>query len=371
MAWQFILTDLQGQVLGELRNADERKVVLPHLRVPTASFKLPLWNERTNDIMTGDTLVRCYRTDPVSGNRKLAFHGPVISAEEVAEGSTSSCSVTAAGPYWRLNHGENGGRFIGRTKAGISWTTQDLGLTAHAILDVINGDYYTGISKGTRTTSISGAYGPVWLKNAAEAIAELGAGLNSFELEIAPTEPTNVYGPNVPQLGVMNIAPIIGQLRPDAIFEFGGGGKSNIASYSRKRDWENLANVGHISVQGWPDAPEQNKDIITRADLVSINERGYHAAIIPDAGVIDDGLRTGIADFHMLYRKNPRLQITFKPVVNARPAPLEDYGVGDTVRARATVRGTLKFDALFRIWGITFNVDKNGNENVELELVQP
>ena len=362
---QFLLTDLNGNVHGEIQNASERKVVLPHLRVPTASFRIPLWHEWATTLMDTECLLRVYRTDPVTNVRSLAFHGPVISPEENGDETSQTVAVTAVGPYWRLLR-----RFLGKTKAGIAWPDQDLGLTAHNILDTINGEHYTGIAKGTRTASINGVYGPVWLKNAAEAISELASGLSSFELAVVPSEPGATGVGGWPTIGTMDIAPIIGSSKPDAIFEYGTA-QGNVNGYSRKVDREGLANRVVISVSGWPDTPEGGRNLIVRDDATSIAARGLYEAIAPDGGVLDDTLRTSVADFHLAVRKQPRQQITFKPKRNARPAPLIDYNVGDTVRARAVVRGILRFDALFRIWGITFDVDPNGNENVELELVMP
>lgn len=362
---QLILTDLNGNVHGEIRNASDRKIVLPHLRIPTCSFKLPLWHSLAPTIMDTECLVKAYRYDPVTSTRTLAFHGPIVSPEENGEGNQQTVNVTAAGPYWRMLR-----RYIGHQKAGIAYPSQDLGLTAHNILDTLNGENYTGIAKGTRTASVTGVYGPVWLKSGAEAISELEGGLNSFELEIVPSEPGTTGVGGWPTIGTMNIAPLIGTTKPDAIFEYGTT-RANVASYSRKVDREGMANRTTISVQGWPDAAEGARDLIIREDSASITARGLYEAIVPDGGVIDDGLRTSIADFHLLIRKAPRQQVTFKPARNARPAPLVDYKVGDTVRARAVVRGNVRFDALFRIWGITFEMDPNGNENVELELVMP
>ena len=139
-----------------------------------------------------------------------------------------------------------------------------------------------------------------------------------------------------------------------------------------KRAAQNLmANRVHISVQGWPDTPEGGEALITRDDTTSQTNRGMFEAIANDNGVITGSLRTNIADFHLLYRKNPRQQISFKPASNARPAPFVDYNVGDTIRARAVVRGTVRFDALFRVWGLTFGIDSTGNEDTTLELVMP
>jgi hypothetical protein len=363
--WQFILTDLNGGVIGELRNAAERKIVLPHQRIPTCAFRIPLWHPYADTLMNDDNMVKAYRTDPITGIRRLVFHGPVVNAEETGE-QQQTIQVSAAGPYWRLMR-----RFIGKNKAGVAFATQDLGLTAHSVLDIANGEDYTGIAKGTRVNSINGTYGPVWVKNAAEAIAELSAGLNSFEIGFTTTEAVQVGGVGGwPKIAEMHLAPIIGITRPDAIFEYGTT-RANVASYTRKSDREGRANRAIISVAGWPDAPELGHDLIVRQDNASIAAAGLHEAVVSDGGVIDDALRTSIADFHITLRKNPRQQITFKPARNARPAPLVDYNVGDTVRARAVVRGNTRFDALFRIWGITFDVDQNGNENAELELVMP
>lgn len=368
MAWEFVLTQLDGTVIGALQNADSRKVTLPHLRVPTAEFRIPLWHPHAVAIMDSDCLLRCYRTDVVTSTRTLAFHGPIVSAEESGEAG-QSIAVTAAGPYWRLAR-----RYIGLLQAGISFgvgTPRDLGLIAHDILDAINGGSFTGISKGTRTATSSGTYGPVWIKLAAEAIAELGASVSSFEIEVAPTEPTAVGGVGGwPQIGLMNIAPTVGTNKPDAIFEYGDGSR-NVVSYSRKVDREGNANRVHISVQGWPDTPEGGQVLITREDTSSINARGLFEAVANDNGVVDAALRTGIADFHLVYRKNPRQQIQFKPAANARPAPFVDYKPGDTVRARAVVRGSVRFDASFRVWGLSFEIDSTGNEDTSLELVMP
>lgn len=369
MAWQFILTGLDGTVIGELTGADSRKVTLPHLRVPTASFTIPLWHQHAAAVMDQDCLLRCYRIDSRSNTRTLAFHGPIISAEENGE-SGQTIAANAAGPYWRLAR-----RHIGTTVAGISWGTAavpvDLGLIAHNILDTVNGPSFTGIDKGTRTATSTGVYGPVWLKPAAEAIAEMSAGVSSFEMEVAPTEPFASGGAGGwPRIGLMNIAPTIGTVQSNAIFEYGDGSR-NVVSYSRKVDREGMANRIFIPVQGWPDTPEAGELLITRNDATSQTARGLLEAVANDNGIISGSLRTQLADFHLLYRKNPRQQITFKPAPNAYPSPLVDYKLGDTIRARAVVRGNVRFDALFRVWGLSFEIDSTGNEDTSLELVIP
>lgn len=366
-SWQFILTDLAGVVLGELRGASERQVALPHLRLATASFKLPLWHSLANALMTTDTLLQCWRTDSL-GTRKLVFNGQVWGANEQSDNTTQTIAATALGPFSRLSY-----RIIGTTRAGIKFPatgTQDLGAIAQDILTTVNGQTYTGVSNGTYAASVSGATGVWYLKNAAEAIAELTTGLNSFEFEIAPTIPTNVGGAGGwPQLGLMNIAPLIGNVsRLDAIYEYGTA-RANISGYERAVSRDGFLTRGFISANGWPDSSIQ--DVISFEDSAARTSRGLFETVVPDGGILDDALRTKVVSFHVAVRKNPREQVTFKAATNARPSPFTDYNIGDYIRARAVVRGTTRFDAMFRVWGVTFNIDSNGNENNEIELIQP
>lgn len=391
MAWQFILTDLLGNVHGEVTQADERSVSLPHMRVPSASFKLPLWHPLAATVMDTDCLLRCYRTDEVAGGAKrLAFHGPVVSAEEVGENLTQSISVTSAGPFWRLTK-----RIIpgSDTKPGYGYgseaSPQYLGAIAHNILTTCNGDLsgygFTGIQAGSLTTSMTnpfvggtmnmaqGGVGPWHLKNAGEAIAELSAGISSFEYILVPEEPTYPAG-SFPRIARMDIAPVVGANRPDAIFEYGTT-RANVASYSRSVSRDQILTRAIMSVQGWPDPPvkDDSTDPDTYYELrkvvaANLSTRGLFEEQVNEAGVLEDDLRDRIGNYHLYFRKDPRQIIKFRPSPRARPAPFTDYEVGDMVRARAVVRGSLRFDALFRIWGLTFSVDKNGNENVELEL---
>lgn len=386
MAWQFILTDLYGTAHGEVTQADERNVSLPHMRVPTASFKLPLWHPLANTVLQTDCLLKCYRTDLRTGVRRLAFHGPVISAEEVGENLSQSISVTAAGPFWRLaKRIIPGSDAVGGYGYGTEAAPEYLGRIAHVILTSTNGiaNGYTGIESGSLTTSMAnpfgagtlimaqGAVGPYYLKNVAEAVAELSAGLDSFEYIIRPDEAAYPAG-SFPRIAFMDIAPIVGQNRPDAIFEYGTP-RANVASYSRSVSRDNLLTRAIVSVQGWPDSPPIDPATSAAYDLRRLDSdnqatRGLFEEVVSDAGVIENDLRDSIGNYHLKFRKDPRQIITFKPAQNAKPSPFTDYEVGDMVRARAVVRGSLRFDALFRIWGLSFAVDKNGNENVELEL---
>lgn len=364
--WTFVLTDLNGAVLGELIGATQRTLTLPLNRVPTVSFQLPLWHPLGDTVLTQDALVKVYRRD-VLGTQRLVFCGPLTDSEENGDALNQSIAATASGPFVRLTNG----RFIGTTKAGIRFPssgTADLGAVAGQILTTANGSGYTGIEVGTVTGAASiadGSVGPYWLKNAGEAIAELASGLNTFDWEIAPTEPTNV-GKAWPQIGAMNIYSLLGAQKPNAILEYGTP-RANVTGYNRKVA-RTYANHVIVPTSGWPDGTAL--DLIVRTDATSITNRGLWQVVVNDGGVIDDTLRQSIGDEHLKYRKDPHQIVTFTPAVNARPAIFTDYIVGDWIRARAVVRSSVRFDSMFRIWGATFTLDQNGNESLDLQLVQ-
>lgn len=378
MSLQYIATDLAGTVIGEVAQADDRKLALPHMRLGTAAFKVALSDTYAQTLLDTDALLKVYHTNPTTGARFLCFNGPIISADESADGTSDSIVFTAADPMWRLTKRLIPGSLLrASTSYGTAGSLMDLGLIAHTILDDVNGTNipagtpvgFTGISKGSRTASINGFYKSPPLKNAAEAIAELHVGLNSFEYKLTPTEPTNVAGNGGwPQIATLDIAPLVGAARPDAVFEYGTT-RANVASYSRQISRDGLMNRGIVSINGWPDGTLEG--LADRQDAASMTARGLFEDVIPDGGITSPALRNALGDFHLDIRKQPRQIITFRPVPNASVAPLVDYFVGDSVRARAVVAGSVRFDATFRVWGINFDVDKNGNESVELELVVP
>lgn len=368
-SWDFILTDLAGVPIGDLKGATERVVALPHGRTPTCVFKVPLFYQYASNILDGDCLVQGWRTDHL-GSRSLRFHGPVVTAEENGDSLNQTIAVTASGPWWRCTR-----RIIpgSNSKTGYKLPAtgeRDLGVLALDLLDTVNGATYgyTGISRGSSSGAV--ATGVAWYeqpKNFAEAVTELSTPINSFEFEIVPTVPTDV-AQAWPQIGVMNVGPLIGGVnRSNAVFEYGTT-RANVTSYKRQMDRSNIDNSTIILPPSWPNSTD---DAYVSTDGSAAAAHGLFEDLIDAGGIEDAPLRQSLANEHTTVRKDPRQIITFTPALNARPAPFTDYNVGDYVRARAVVRGIVRFDGVFRIWGVQFTLDQNGNESVELELQVP
>lgn len=364
--WEFHLTDLLGEELGELTDVNTRAVVLPLNQLPTASFKIPVMHPLSPYLSdpTWDGLVKAYRTSS-AGVRTLAFHGPVVSTEEVGDSSgPPMIAVSASSAMWRLNYRLLGTSSAGWTKGNAS-TTFDLTQIVESALDDSNASGYTGIEFGGASTTEQGAAGTYYMKPTLQAIAEISVGINAFDFEVAPCEPTPVAHQFWPQIGTLNAVALIGTNRPDAIFEFGTT-KANVTSYNRQLDRTNLLN------QAWINQPSatDHSGILASNDATSIATRGLFEGLVDDGGTTWDVLRQAIADQNVAVRKQARQLVSFVPFLNASPEPLVDYIVGDVIRLRLIVNGVTRIDGTLRVWGISFAIDDNGNETPTLTTIQ-
>jgi hypothetical protein len=91
--WNFVLTDLQGAVLGEIIGATNVSLVLPLNRLPTLGFQIPLWHYLAPSILTTDTMVKAYRQDPNGGTKRLVYVGITMGAEESGDSLQQSIVV--------------------------------------------------------------------------------------------------------------------------------------------------------------------------------------------------------------------------------------------------------------------------------------
>lgn len=364
--WTSVLTDLAGNVLGELTQADARHVVLPLSRNPTASCVIETANHPLASYFfdpTFDGLMKVYR------DGTLLFNGPVITSDDQPadnQGNTGNqtTTITAAGPLWRLGY-----RLAGTTSAGYSLGTAvspfDLGFIAQQLLALGNSQGYTGISTGLYTATVSGAVGPFYMQPIDAAIVALATGVSTFEFQISPTEPTNV-GQAWPQIGALDISPLFGGVKANAIFEHGAG-QANIASYGHTIDRTGMCNDGFIQQP----AATDHSGIIEFTDSTSVTARGEFMALIDDGGVQWDSVRNQLVQENVKVRKQARRVLNITLVPNCSPVALVDFVVGDQVRARISLNGNSVLDVSLRIWGITFDVDKLGNETVTLQLIAP
>lgn len=386
-SWKFILTELNGTVIGEVTNAKGRSVTLPLNRMPTAAFTIRLDHDLAPDLVTNDKtcILKCYRTDS-QGAQTLVFCGPCISSDEVGSDLAQSIQVNAAGAFWYVNkriisanvargtalQGSplifSGGGDPADPASLLPINTETVVYLILASANSTDIHAYTGVEfdATASSTSTSVVYPVPVLKKAGEAIAELSV-MAPYEFEVRPIEPTPVGG-IIAHMGNLVVVDKLGTNRPDAIFEFGTS-RANVTSYQRTLSIDTSMNRGIVGFSGWPDTPGVH-DLRYASDVTSMTQHGMIEDVVADSGITDDNLRQALVNAHIAVRKYPRQTMVFTPARNATPEPLRDYFVGDTVRGRIVIAGNTRYDADVRVWGMTFTPDDEGNETVALELVE-
>jgi hypothetical protein len=346
--WQFIARNRAGAALGELRNVHDRNVRFPFLQQPTMTGRVDANHLLAQRILDGDlTIVSGY---DLSVQATPLFQGPVTAYQKTRNASGGQIQFTAASAGWYLSH-----RVIGQSNAGATFGTTassmvDRGELIGRIIDACNsGDATnifaqagnTTIRRGTITASSSTFVAGWTYKNAWEAITDLSGTLDGPDIRIRYVEPfTDATGL---VLGLMDVAPAIGQVQPNAVFAFGTP-PNNVDEWSDVGDSNTLANWAINLPSGFPDNATDQP--VTWSDQPSIDARGLHETVVA-ADLVTSDLRLKLVQEHVRVRKTPRRIISFTPVAEDQAAALSerrgqrlfvDYNVGDVVPFRAVER---------------------------------
>lgn len=395
MGWTYVLTDRVGNPAGELRQATPRKWARGLRAGRSAAVTVQTKNSLAAQLLEADKLLlKCY--DDRTGAKVLRHVGPLIGFDRsVAENGRGTVACNSASPLWRLLT-----RLVGQAQAGATIGTVlaqiDRGEALGQLVDALNAGagapWYTqgddtGIRRGAIAPSASNFWGPWRYYPASSAWAEIVTGLDAPEIDLRPVEPTK--DATGVQIAALDVAPSLGQLRRDAVFEHGFG-RRNVPTFNDVGDSGTVANRAIHLPPGFPDNTTQA--VLVSQDAASRGDRGLHEVVV-DAPVTTDPLRQQIIDDHVAVRKVPRRTIAFTvardpdpfdtPLKDRRvPRPFVDFDVGDVVpfRAKELVElrqpdGTLighrrvtTVDLLMRVYGMEITPDDLDGETMTLTL---
>jgi hypothetical protein len=386
VTWSGVLADRSGSPYGELRDVEDRKWRKVVSRPRTASFRAQVDNPLADRMLDLDlTLLKLYEN--TSGVDQLRFLGPLITFEKVRDSASGTIQINCHDPFWFLGRRLLGKDFVGFA-AGSAIAPIDRGTIGLQVLAAANADGDTGIRAGAIAASTAGHVGPWRFKQADQAFVELAAaGLGGFDWNLEPVEP--VADDLGVQLARLDIAPVIGTVRPDVVFEFGAG-KNNVSGFRDLGDAGALCNRAWSLPPGFPDDP--TLPILSAVDRESLAAHGLHDAIV-SSDVLVEVLRQALTDQAVQLRRTPKRVITFTPVVQddtsdptrrRTPRLFIDYDVGDIVQFKATeqlrtysVSGEftgytprLTVNAFFRVFGVEASIDRAGEMTPGLVLIQ-
>lgn len=372
--WRYVVTDMSGRATtggGPVLNAAQKSFSY-HLNAgKTAQITINIDNPRASFILGNDCLLKVYRKTRNTGVWQRLMVGDIIQADEGGQGDSGLITVVATDPWWRFQRRLIGmgtdslGRGTGYTD-GTAAATIDMSNLLMDIVSNMNNNFNTGISAGTIQLCGANSYlGPTFAQNAGDLIQQLCNTLGGPTFEIVPQEPTGTMPSTI--IGTLNVWGVYGSARPNALFEYGTG-KRNVATYDRILTKDGLCNKAYSPPQGFPSVPAAGDSMIVGQDTTSQNAIGLYEDTI-QGDVTSTALRQVLANEYITVRKAARQQITFTPSVDNFLDFGVDYGVGDTITARAYVSGSYRFNGSARVYGIDFTVDDQDAETPALTLI--
>jgi hypothetical protein len=327
-------------------------------KLATLSFQVRIDNPLGLSLSAADRYVKAYR------NNVLVFVGPIISAVETAERSTQTIAITCADAGWTLSK-----RLAGKSGTGTLFSTvTDRAQIAKTLIDTTNTEAATGITTAnyaqTAGSAITYKAGPY--RKVLEAVQELGNALDGFDWRIHPVENWVNGALSGVNIGAIQMAPVIYAQKPNAVFEYGPGTRSNVLSYSKARTRDGQANrVFHLGND--PATPNTGNNSAAQTTWGLLED-------VAQADITDATMRQKLVDEHVAVRGNPRDLISVTPhidpgVTGRLPLPFVDYDVGDEITFRAVANKVVRFSGALRVYAINVTVDQEtGFERVTLTL---
>jgi hypothetical protein len=362
--WRMLYCDYAGNRYGEILDAHERQFNFSLLQPNTISFQPKLSASMTANLLTNrEGLILLTR------NSTLAMTAELTSIQVTGDDTDHGYTVVATETmYPRLNK-----RLLGQSSAGLTGptTATDQGQWLMDRLEDLNAINRTGLRAGVTVNSGIIAGGTWRYKAFMELMLELSATVNGFDYYQRPRDPLGQIGPVSPPgiTGVIDIKPVIGQTRKDVIFAYGGV-PDNARSYQWNINATNVINKGIVLPPSFPD--NAGLKVVTASDATSQSVRGLREEVIP-SDLSDATLRTQLAQLHVNLRKVPQEQFIIQPAqadgTKRVPQFLDDYNIGDMIRGRVTDQGLLMLDAMVRAYGAQISLSDEGQETVDLTLI--
>ena len=356
--WRFELTSLDYVPLGEVLNASQRKVTIPLNKLDTCSFRVRMDNPLAEAMATNEGYIKAWR------NGVLVFYGPILSAEETGDSAVANLSVNCQSGGWLMLNK----RYANTTEVANAGKRTDIdrAIIVRDEMAATNTNYgETGVS--TTLLPISAAETITYTIERWTPIADLlrtmQTGDNAFDWRMVPVDNWDSGAVTSEKIAAFTAAPVLGQERPEAIWEFGTG-RANLQSYTNLVSRETQINEA-VSL------PTSSSTQWTTNDA-SVDKWGKMQEVVSNTDVSDLGLAAGLREAHTVTRNEPRRITTWQPHIDPSGLRMPEYGidyvVGDLVHGRGVANGQVRFDGIFRCWAVDFQVDDNGFERANLVL---
>ena len=360
--WRMVYQNFNGVNLGEVLDSHDRQFSFNLLSPNSIQFTQEIVSSQVANFLTQkEGYILLYRNNTLAMTAEIA--SIEVSGSDAGDHAfTVNCMETM---HTRLTK-----RLVGKSTQGLAGptTAYDQGSFLMDNLDTLNAVNSTSLVQGTTTPSGT-ITGGVWrYKPFMELMQELSATVAGFDFYQRPRDPSGT-GSSPGITGAIDIKPVIGTTQQDVVFEYGVGA-ANARAYQWLIHNESIINRAIVLPPEFPD--NAGNKVSTVSDLGSSIIRGIREEVIP-SDLSSLTLRNQLANLHVSLRKAPREQFIIQPasVDGSQRVPqfLEDYNVGDMIRGRVQDQSILMLDAMVRIYGVTVTMSDEGQETVDLNLI--
>ena len=395
--YRFVITDMMGNVQGEVQQASQKTITQLINNMGVATFTLKVSNPQVDYLLDNPCLCKCYR-QPVNRNYayRLILTGDVTTDEEDTDDETGTITFTVADPLNRLMY-----RYIGKEMSnghgtgfvvGTPADPEDIANTIGAMLEEINGDNvlgHSGVTLGIRGPNTPTTYmDAVYFQPFATQLALYTETLDGVDFLLEAQEPyslskypptpgsnpyltggpdpstppqriktgktvadtiiakLNVYFPMGNFLQVEGPPGTYSKGRPYPVFEYGMG-KRNVQGYQRIRNRSQMTQRWWSLPDGYPSSnsvgdPMISTDLSTKTNQGTVADSiikfgGYEQVDQGDLGTNASSLRQKLVDAEAAVTSVPQQQITITPTINCDEDWTIDYFLGDIASVRAYV----------------------------------
>lgn len=372
--WHYVLTDLEGTRVGEILNATERKYRANLSAYSTASFQVRKDNPVLPYLFSReeDYLLQIWQ------GTTLRMFGPIITSNYVMqEGQPPSVAVSAVDPAWRMNN-----RYWFEGATGVTPATRQ---KAHCANDLVE---YQNISRGAKNIGSLGIFGTTSLSAGGSGtykaetgislythFQNLAQGFDGFDWYIEPTYPAvATENKKMPVIGFIRYADAFGESKPLVTFEHGTG-KRNMRELNFLSDQTTRGNeIFNLSELG-PAATAANPNpYIIAGDVPNIEKFGLYDQLAELSGVNNVAMRTAYVEESLAVRKNKRQVLSMTSDIDDGTGRVPvfgiDYGLGDTVNAKAIVEGSNMFSGLVRVYAVEVALNDAGTAKYTPILIE-
>lgn len=354
--WRFELATLDGTAVADISDVSSRKITQQLVKPGTIEFTMPTYHRGLFDLLYNQHLyVKAYREN------QLMMVCETTALQVVGTDQERSVRVVCQEAPWIMLQK----RLLGKSPSGLSMTL-DRAAMVSLILVLVNIESDSKVGLGSIESAGSTASANFTYKPAMEAITELGAPLNGFDWWFTPVEPSTG------QVGLINVAPIRGGYRPNAVFEYGTGRHN-----AREYEWRITTGDRISRAYSLPPQYPNNTGLVVASASDSATELNIgrrEVLVESDYGDAAGDLRQDLVDEVVAVRKNPKNVFLVQPAeqddTGRVPQYLTDYDIGDIVEGRVQDQDVLMLDALVRIYGVEVELDDLGRESITLGLVE-